>query len=184
MFADDLILISISVTDLQKMLNVCSNVFSKLDLPINERKCECMRIGPRYKTKCNLLQISNVKIDWVDSIKYLGINICSAKKLKFSWTNAKGKFFRSANIIFGRLGTKSSIDVILKLINTNAVSALLYGTAAITMNKSDLSDMTRAYDSTFAKLFKTSVTSIIRKCQYFCGYWPISMVYDYNRYNF
>src|SRR5688572_2582953 len=59
MYADDLILLSISVTDLQYLFNVCSQIFSDLDLPINETKCHCMRIGPRYSAICKPLSIQN-----------------------------------------------------------------------------------------------------------------------------
>ena len=57
MYADDIMLMSLSVTDLQQMLNICSDVFNDLDLPINASKCHCLRIGPRFKTPCASLKM-------------------------------------------------------------------------------------------------------------------------------
>ena len=48
MYADDIILLSISISDLQLMFNMCSKVFNDLDLPINISKSHCLRIGPRH----------------------------------------------------------------------------------------------------------------------------------------
>src|SRR5580692_1788880 len=50
MYADDIILLSISISDLQFMFHLCAKVFDDLDLPINTSKSHCLRIGPR----CNI----------------------------------------------------------------------------------------------------------------------------------
>ena len=52
MYADDLILLSISISDLQSMLNLCASVFNEIDLPINTNKSHCIRIGPRCNYQC------------------------------------------------------------------------------------------------------------------------------------
>ena len=39
MYADDLILLSITVSDLQRLLDMCNSLFADLDLPINISKC-------------------------------------------------------------------------------------------------------------------------------------------------
>ena len=49
MYADDIILLSISVTDLQLMFKLCVDILNDLNLSIND-KCNCLRIGPR----CNI----------------------------------------------------------------------------------------------------------------------------------
>jgi len=52
MYADDLILLSISISDLQKMLDICNKGFHDLDLPINIKKSCCLRVGPRWNANC------------------------------------------------------------------------------------------------------------------------------------
>jgi len=45
MYADDILLLSPSITALQDLLHVCENVLNFLDLYINPKKSVCMRIG-------------------------------------------------------------------------------------------------------------------------------------------
>jgi hypothetical protein len=161
MYADDLILLSISVNDLQMMFNICSNIFSDLDLPINASKSHCLRIGPRFKIPCTALKIEGVDVNWVETIRYLGVTICQGKSFKCMWNEAKGKFYRSVNIILGRLGTQASVDVILQLINSYGVSALTYDIAATSLSNSDLISFSHAYDNIFRKLFHTFDKDII-----------------------
>ena len=184
MYADDIMLMSLSVSDLQLMLNMCNNVFNDLDLPINVAKCHCLRIGPRYKSPCASLKMQGVDLNWVESIKYLGVTICKAKTFKCQWDEAKGKFFRASNAILGKIGTRAAEDVILKLISSHAVSVLLYGTVATTLQNSDLKIFDNAYDSIFGKVFHCNDKIVIKQCQYYSGYWPLHLLHDYNRYNF
>ena len=166
------------------MLNICNDVFNDLDLPINVSKCHCMRIGPRFKAPCASLKIQGFDLKWVESIKYLGVTICKAKSFKCQWDDAKGKFFRATNAILGRIGTRAAEDVILKLISSHGVSVLLYGTVATTLQNSDLKIFSNAYNSIFAKVFHSNDKYVINQCQYYSGYWPLHLLYDYNRYNF
>jgi len=47
MYADDILLLSPSVTVLQELLCVCENVLGSLDLSINPKKSVCTREGSR-----------------------------------------------------------------------------------------------------------------------------------------
>jgi len=52
LYADDLILMSSSVCDLQRVVNVCVNEFSNCDMHINASKYAVLRIGPRFSKHC------------------------------------------------------------------------------------------------------------------------------------
>ena len=60
----------------------------------------------------------------------------------------------------------------------------MYGTAALSLKNSDIADLSRAYDSVFVKMFKVKTTNTIRQCQYYSGFWPVEIMYDFNRFNF
>ena len=49
--ADDIVLLSPSVTGLQEMLDKCYEISSSVSMQFNVRKCHCMVIGRMYKTK-------------------------------------------------------------------------------------------------------------------------------------
>ena len=89
MYADDIILLSNTVTDLQLLFNLCSNIFKDLDLPINVLKSHCLRVGPRYRSACAQLTLCGTVVDWVNEIRFLGIYLLSGKNLQFCWKEAK-----------------------------------------------------------------------------------------------
>jgi hypothetical protein len=184
MYADDLILLSITVTDLQRLLDMCSSLFSNLDLPINIAKCHCVRIGPRYNLECKKLIINGKDISWVDEIKFLGVTIIKDKVFKCTWEDSKKKFYCNTNIILGRMGTSAPINVLLKLIDSQSVPNLLYGISATTLSAKDIKSFSFAYNSIFAKIFHSYDNTVILNCQYFTGSLPFNYLYDYHRYNF
>ena len=55
LYADDILLISQSVSCMQDMLNICNEFFKSIDLEISTAKSSALRIGRHYGIKC---------IDW------------------------------------------------------------------------------------------------------------------------
>lgn len=183
-YADDIILISISVTDLQLLLNVCNNVFKELDLPINALKSHCMRVGPRFNFECEPLILQGNSIKWVDNIKYLGVTIVKSCSFRCLWDDSKAKYYISVNTIIGRIGTNGPIDVLLELIKSQALPALMYGIIPATLSNKDMKSFSKAYDSVFSKIFHSFDKNTIAYCQWYCGFWPFSILYEYQRYQF
>ena len=83
LYADDLILLSPSVAGLQDMLNLCQNTATFLALNFNVMKCHCIAFGKNAALSIDPMSIGSCKIDWYDSIKYLGVYIVSGKRLSF-----------------------------------------------------------------------------------------------------
>ena len=170
MYADDIILLSSTVTGLQNMLNLCSDVFKKLDLPINTEKSHCLRIGPRHRNECAPLDLNGCGINWADKTNFLGVTICRGKNFTCCWRESKNKFFSNANTILGRLGSSAAENVLLKLVDSQGLQSLLYGTTAFALSKYDLLSLDHVYDSVYAKIFNVKSTEIIRQCQYYSGH--------------
>ena len=82
MYADDILLLSSSVTALQDLLHVCENVLHSLDLFINLKKSVCMRIDPRCNSVCcDIVSCYGHVLQWADSITYLGVHFVRTKHL-------------------------------------------------------------------------------------------------------
>jgi len=77
----------------------------------------------------------------------------------------KKSFYRSANMIFGKIGRTASEDVVLELIKSKCVPCLMYGLDACYLNKSQLSSLDFVINRLFMKLFKTNNMDIIKHCQ-------------------
>ena len=90
MYADDILLLSPSVTVLQELLYVCENVLGSLDLSINPKKSVCKRIGPRCNTICcDIVSSKGRALPWVDSVRYLGVYLVRSRTFKCDFDNAK-----------------------------------------------------------------------------------------------
>src|SRR6266516_1440953 len=89
MYADDLILLSISVADLQSLLSLSVEIFGTLDLQINAKTTVCLRIGKRWRAPCHPMSVVGLNLDWVDETKYLGIVIKGGKNLSCNWQSAR-----------------------------------------------------------------------------------------------
>jgi len=50
MYADDLIVLALTLYDLRHLLKLCSEFFASLDMPLNISKRKCSRFGLRYKS--------------------------------------------------------------------------------------------------------------------------------------
>ena len=86
--------------------------------------------------------------------------------------------------ILGRLGCNASIDVLLKPLHSQAVPLLLYGISAVTLTNTELSSFCNAYNNIYYKIFRSFDRNTIIYCQWYCGFWPFELLYDYHRHNF
>ena len=60
----------------------------------------------------------------------------------------------------------------------------MYGTAASTLTKPDLKSFSNVYDNVFRKIFRSYDRNVIAYCQWYCGFWPFQVLYEYNRFSF
>jgi len=173
LYADDILVISPSVNELQKIVNICENELNLLDMQINVKKSCCMRIGQRHDAKCaDILSSDGTPIAWVDSIRYLGIVIVQSCKFKCSLDNAKRSFFRSINALFSKVGRLASEDVFLHLVNSKCMPILLYSLEVCPLNKADIRSLDFTVTRVLMKLFRTSNTDIIKDC---CTYFRFKL---------
>jgi hypothetical protein len=181
MYADDLILISISCLDLQLMFNLCSVFFKSINLAINILKCHCVRIGPRSKYVCEELTIDNIPIKWVDKFRFLGVWILKGNSLKFDWQEAKRKFFYTSNNIFSKLGSNPNIALALHIFLSKCIPLLTYAHPAICLSKKEIASLTFCYNTIYYKLFGVKDVTLINQCQFFTGVLSFELQYELSR---
>ena len=131
MFADDIVLCSASLKDLELLVNMCSKAFDDIGMTINAKKSACLRIGNRHNSSVKSIILNNVEIEWKQEIRYLGVFITSSKSFTINLQYARKKFFKCLNGIFGQIGLKTSPTVLMTLIESNCVSILLYACEAV-----------------------------------------------------
>jgi len=52
LYADDILLIAPSVSSVNKLLHICEQELTLLDMAINAKKSACVRIGARFRHHC------------------------------------------------------------------------------------------------------------------------------------
>ena len=113
------------------------------------------------KITCKHLTIFGVNIGWVNETRFLGITITSNKEFNCSWDAAKRQFYCNSNVIIGRLGTSAPVDVLLKLLDSQAIPHLLYGISAATLSSKDIISLSYTYNNAFSKIFHSFDINII-----------------------
>ena len=63
MYSDDLVLLSASVYDLQRLLDICSSTADSLSLKVNCQKYSCLAFGPRYN---DVIEPMNLGVGTID----------------------------------------------------------------------------------------------------------------------
>ena len=166
MYADDLILMSPSVTVLQNLFKIVEEELMALEMSINPSKSSCIRFGPRYDAPCaNITAHDGSVIPWVESIRYLGIEMKSSRIFKCVFDSAKKSFYKSFNAIFGKIGRSATADVIMHLLKVKCLPVLLYGLNACPLSITEYKSLDFVIFRTLAKIFETFSQDIINECR-------------------
>jgi exonuclease III len=183
MYADDLIILSGSVTDLQKLITLSIEELKCIHLSINPKKCFCMRVGKRFKVNCNNVVVDNYSIQWSSEIRYLGVYLTAGHVLKFNLDYGKKKFYRCLNSIMSKTGNKA-IDIVLSLTQSYCIPILLYAVESMCLTTTERQRLGSSFNKLYNKLFSTFDTQTIAYCQYYTGYLPLDYVIDLRCWNF
>ena len=185
MYADDLLILSPSVTYLQKLIRLVEVELTHLDMPINTGKSMCIRIGHRYNSKCaDITDYNGVIIPWVISCRYLGIYILSGHVFKCDFSYSKQRLFKCFNAIFGKIGRCASSDVIVQLLKTKCFPIFLYALEACPVNTTDNKSFEFALFRLLAKIFGTTSNEMISECRLAFNICPISLLINFRKINF
>lgn len=152
MYADDLILISASVIDLQNMLNICHSAGEELSIKFNPLKSNCMLIGPQLSIELADLTLGDFKLPWVKKIEYLGITILSSRSFLVDLAPLRKKFFTSTNSILSKCSNCSDM-VKLFLLESHCLPILLYASESLNLSNNQLTELNSYWNSVYRKIF-------------------------------
>ena len=79
--------------------------------------------------------ISAQELQFVQSLKYLGVHFVAARKIKCSVDNARLKSYRSFNAIYARSKGAQSELVTLQLSKSYCLAFMLYATEVMPLSK-------------------------------------------------
>ena len=71
LYADDILLMSHSISTLQTLLTTCENELDTIGMAINTRKSCCIRVGPRHNIPCAAINTNDgSKLLWSEVISW------------------------------------------------------------------------------------------------------------------
>jgi hypothetical protein len=184
MYADDLLLLSLSLSDLQRMIRICLHELQNLDMCINIKKSCIIRIGKSYNSAASDIFADKTPIPWGKELTYLGISFLAGKDIRYDFHHTKSKYFGALNSLLGKIGTTSQETLTLSLVTSKCFPILTYGLETLKLNKTQLFSLCYSYNAIFVKLFSTFKRDIIEQCQFYTGFLPLQYLYDLMRMNF
>jgi hypothetical protein len=182
LYADDMLLISLSLTRLQENVNTVNDYLHSIGLSLNTSKSSFIRIGPRFSCTCEPISLHNGdSILQVEQIMYLGVCFKQAKRFRCVFDTAKTAFSKAANGIFGKLLGKASDECLLYLLDTNCMPILLYGIEAVPVANFDIHSLDFWTIRFLFKLFKCFDKSVAIECAGYFGFMLPSCVIQARR---
>lgn len=182
MYADDLIILSVLVSDLQRLIDIAVESLDNIMLSVNSKKCCCMRVGKRFASSCHNIKVCKNEIEWANEFRYLGVYLNSGHILKFNKEFGKKKFYRSINCIISKTGNKH--DITLSLCKSFCIPKLLYCVESMSLTKTEKKRLGHPVDRVLFRLFKTFDMSIINYCRQMFNILPLEYVIDLYSLNF
>ena len=161
LYADDILLLSQSVSCMQRMLDICTDVSHELDLKFNVQKSMVLRIGSRFKRKCELLILDGQNLDYVSEFKYLRVFVQSGNYFTCSLNHTKLKFYRCFNSIYNKAKSASSEIICINLLKSQCLPLILYATEAISPSARDMLVLDKLINRAVSKIFNTFDPTII-----------------------
>jgi len=134
MYADDLLLLSASVSGLQSMLDICYLYGLNNSIVFNYAKSVCLKIGLNWHRQISQMFLGTRKLEWVTSVKYMGMMFNSGRA--------------SCN---GILAHCKNVDefVKLSLIRAYCLPILLYCVVALDMLRYQVKDLAVCWNDCF-----------------------------------
>jgi len=156
MYADDLVLLSASLTSLQTMIALCDSEAQYLDMKFNVAKSAVLRVGFCFKHVCACMSLYGANLQYLDEVRYLGVFLTTGRRLQLSFSEPINKFYKSVNGILYR--SKGHMDemVLLKLFDSYCKPLLCYALDAVSFTDSKCTRLANAWNNIYRKLFKVS----------------------------
>jgi len=123
-YADDIVLLSASVVNLQRMLDVCHTVGATIDILFNAAKCTLFIVGKFCDNTIDNLQIGNASIHWCKSLKYLEIYFQSDRSLKCNIDLSVRRFYTAANAIVSNTRYASELSKLFLMESVRSFNGL------------------------------------------------------------
>ena len=177
LFADDILLLSGSLSHLQLMLDICVNFADNNDIMFNHKKSNLFQIGLSADTILPQLSLGCNELKWISELKYLGVVFMCGKKLLVNTDLQCRKFLGTAFALLQKCGHLSE-EILCKVILTHCLPLMLYGVDSIFITKDQIRKLSVAFNTAFRRVFHMSRFSSMRLLYSFMGFKTLDCLYE------
>ena len=183
-YADDLALLCPSREAMQKLLNLTIQYGDRFCISFSFKKTKTLIFG-----KCkNLgttapLTIYEQPIEIVDQWRYLGFHVKSGESFAFSAQPDLSAFRRAANCLLNTC-YRPSEEVMMKILYTNCIPILSYGSQVKFYNSKDTREVSVAVNDCIRKVFGYHRWTSIRDLRMQMGYRAIEEIFALQKIRF
>jgi hypothetical protein len=151
-YADDLVIMSASVVNLQKMLNACVQFGYTCDLKFNVLKSCCAYIGKPVVQVLPDMLLDSLVLPWVDNFTYLGVVFQTGHSLRVDCKPRVQKFIASVCSVL-RNKVIGYENVFAQILIRKCLPVLSYGLECVFLNSQSIRSVTQAWNLSFRWLF-------------------------------
>ena len=185
LFADDLCLLAPTLKALNKMIEKCAEYCREYGLTFNASKSKVIvssKSATNYE-KLVPIVLNGSKVDFVDSVTYLGTTIMNNKGFSFSSTNDLSKFYRASNSIL-RAINKPSEEVLIHLLYSCCIPILSYASAVKDYPSRQMQDCTTATNDSLRLIFGFNRWESVRLLRESFGFKSLVEIFDASKRKF
>jgi len=150
MYADDLLLISASVSGLQSMLDICLDYGHRHLMLFNPRKSLCCHIGPQ-SVKVSAMKLGDAFIEWVKSFKYLGHTFIGGHAISIDFHIIKRKLYAACSSILAYSRRNNEL-IKLQRVKSFCLPLLTYCLGTIEVPRCKIKDLGVCWNDSFRKI--------------------------------
>ena len=180
-FADDILLLSASVIQLQSMLDICYEYGVQFDIKFNALKSNLLQIGLDVTVKLPILNLGESIINWSSQIKYLGILIAAGKRFCVESDYCRRKFLSSVFAILQHCNNISE-EINCNIIAHSCLPILCYGVDVLSLSSKKIHDLNVALNIAVRRCFRMSKYSSVRGILCYMGMLPIPILFQERRF--
>ena len=184
LYADDILLMSHSINAMRMMLIICQQFALDFDVKFNTMKSMVMRVGERYGIDCAPLTLDGCNLQYVQSLKYLGVYITANKHFRCCVKNSRMKFYRIFNAIYSKSKGSNSELVCVQLFKSYCLPFMVYATEAIPLSRGSLRMLDDCIKHAIVKIFKVRDDDTIDAIRQYCDLPYIGVIVESRRMKF
>jgi len=178
MYADNFLLVSVTLTDIRAMIALVCQELKWLDMTINVKKSSMIRVGSRFNAPIVRIVLYGTELPLCETITYLGVEICAGRLFRLSIYCRQIKFFRAFNAIYAKLSTSATESVTRSMTQFFCAPILYYGLECVFMSKSLADSLNFFWSRVMYKIYNISESACAETIMLYMGHLPLSYQLD------